>query len=84
MDILVRDLAETTIARLKARAARNGRSLQSEVRLVLDAAAKADTDAQAKAARREEFRAWAAALRARNAHIPQTDSAELIRGDRDR
>ena len=38
-DILVRGLSEETIRRLKARAKRNGRSLQREVRAILESAA---------------------------------------------
>lgn len=41
-DILVRGLAERTVQRLKARAKRNGRSLQGEVKDVLERAAGPD------------------------------------------
>lgn len=35
----IRDVPETTIAAIKARAVRHGRSMQQELRLLLDAAA---------------------------------------------
>jgi len=38
--VLVRNLPEKTVAQLKARAKRNRRSLQAELRLVLEAAAR--------------------------------------------
>lgn len=41
-DVLVRGLDRQTVARLKARAKRNGRSLQSEARLLLEQAAGAE------------------------------------------
>ena len=84
MEILVRDLDEATVAGLKERAVKNRRSLQAEVRLILEEAAKALVEAEERVLRLAEFRVWSADLRARNAHIPQTDSVELIREDRER
>jgi len=43
-DILVRGLNSQTVKRLKARAKRNGRSLQGEVKVVLEQSAGADAD----------------------------------------
>ena len=40
--VLVRSLDEPTLERLKARAKRNGRSLQAELKAILDAASGAD------------------------------------------
>jgi plasmid stability protein len=41
-DMLVRNLDDAILARLKERARRNGRSLQSEAKLLLEQAAGAD------------------------------------------
>lgn len=50
-NVTVRNLDEQTIARLKNRAARNDRSLQAELRQILERAALADViDARAVAA----------------------------------
>jgi plasmid stability protein len=43
--ILIRDLDDDVVARLKARAAGNGRSLQSELRLLLTESAMTDAGA---------------------------------------
>jgi plasmid stability protein len=43
-DILVRGLDAETVRRLKARAERHGRSLQSEVKMVVERAAGVDAD----------------------------------------
>ena len=40
--VLIRDLSERTVERLKARAERNGRSLQAELRIIVERAAAAD------------------------------------------
>ncbi|UCG39010.1 MAG: Arc family DNA-binding protein [bacterium] len=42
-DILVRDLAPETVKQLKARAHRNGRSMQSELKNILEKAAQAES-----------------------------------------
>ena len=73
-DILVRGLQASTIARLKEQAKGNGRSLQSEVRTVLERAAGKSLDEVLQAAgewRKRHGRAF-------------EDSAELIREDRER
>lgn len=74
-DILIRGLDERTIERLKARAKRHGRSLQSEARQILK---------QASGYSEEEavdlMRQWQKRLAGRN--LP--DAADLIREDRDR
>ena len=41
-NILVRDLSPETISLLKARAHRNGRSMQSELKSILDSAAQTE------------------------------------------
>ena len=74
-DIVVRGLDAQTIKRLKERAARHGRSLQAEVRLVLQQAAGMTlADVLAEAAR----------MRRRFKSRPMVDSCELFREDRER
>lgn len=73
-DILVRGLNPEALKRLKARAKRHGRSLQSEARIVLENAAGASIDEVMAAAR-----AWRKKMGRRF-----DDSAALIREDRDR
>ena len=72
--VLVRKLPDDVVARLKARAARARRSLEQELRLILIDAARAG---------REEVLADMDRIRAMTPNVPQTDSAELIREDRD-
>ncbi len=73
-DILVRNLAPETVKRLKARARRHGRSLQSEAKIVLEDAAGASVEEVLAAARD-----WRTKLGRRF-----DDSVDLIRQDRDR
>jgi len=76
-DILVRNLPPATLARLKRRAAAQGRSLQQELfALLVEAGAQEPADALRLAAR----------LRRRlvRTHPVQDDSAALVRQDRDR
>jgi plasmid stability protein len=73
--VLVRDLDERVVARLKARAASEGRSLEAEVRLILTRAAETDwTEARAAIGRVRD-------LLAGRAH---SDGVELLRQDRAR
>jgi plasmid stability protein len=74
--VLVRDLDEGVVARLKARARRHGRSLQKEAKAILEDAARLSP--------MDEARAAAEKVRARLAGRKFSDSAELIREDRDR
>jgi plasmid stability protein len=74
--LLVRDLNDQVMARLKERARRNRRSLQAEARANLETAAPRYTKEEAL----EAFRAWQERFRGR----PMSDSAEPIREDRDR
>ena len=73
--ILVRNLDNDVVDRLKARAAQHSRSLQAEVRTILEQAAQVDIyTAQNLAARiRRQFRGR-----------KFSDSTALIREDRDR
>lgn len=73
--LLVRDLHPDTVERLKNRAQRHGRSLQGEVKLILESAAKLSM---------AETRRVAAQLRQSLEGRIQGDSADLIREDRDR
>lgn len=74
--VLVRDLDETVVEILKQRAATNGRSLQAELKAILEE--------QAHMASKAEARALAARVRQRIAPRPQTDSGELQAEDRRR
>lgn len=75
--VLVRNLNEKVVARLKKRAATRGRSLQAEVKIILEEAAQEDA---------ADF--WKAADRIREqlkrSGRTFSDSADLIREDRDR
>lgn len=74
--MLVRDLDPEVVERLKERARSNGRSLQKEVRAILEGAARTYTMEEA----REVTEKW----RERFAGREFSDSTELIREDRDR
>ena len=76
--INVRRLADDQVQRLKQSAARNNRSLESEVRHILQHAIEND-----EAVARDVFRARAARLRNKTATRTQTPSETLIRADRD-
>lgn len=73
--ILVRNLRGEAIETLKDRARRNGRSLEAEVRAILESAATRDV---------ASTRVAAARIRRRLASAPRLDSARLIRQDRER
>lgn len=75
-EVLVRDLDASVVEKLKARAAANGRSLQAELKAILEAQAKQVTKAEA--------RALAAHIRRRIGARPQTDSGGLQAEDRER
>jgi plasmid stability protein len=74
--MLVRDLDPEVVERLKERARSNGRSLQKEVRAILETAARTYTMAEA----REVTARW----REQFTEGQFDDSADLIREDRDR
>ena len=73
--LLVRDLEPEVIERLKSRARQHGRSLQGEVKSILEAAAPLSMDEARHIAER-----WQQRLAGRISG----DSADLIREDRDR
>ena len=75
----VRRLDDEAAGQLKRRAFRNNRSLESEVRHILEQAAE---DGMAEKTR--SFRALAKSLRKQTGDQPQTPSYALIREGRDR
>ena len=72
--ILVRNLDHASVERLKGRAARSGRSLQAEAKLILEQAAKLDMAAA---------RQLADSLRAKAGRRSTSDSVEILRELRD-
>jgi plasmid stability protein len=74
--LLVRDLDPEIVERLKQRAKRHNRSLQGEARLILEEAARGVS--------MEEAREVAERIRKSLAGTMLSDSAELIREDRER
>lgn len=75
-NVLVRDVEESVLERLKQRARRQSRSLQSEMKIILrDAAEKRDPLTELELIRK---------IRASNTKVNKTDSAELLREDRSR
>ena len=71
--IHIRDLSQAVLEKLKARARRNDRSLQAELKSILEEAASSDWSGT---------RALAAKLRKSLARRAHSDSAELIASDR--
>ena len=79
-EVLVRNLDEAVVEVLKSRARRHGRSLQGELKLILEQAARADRARPSRA----EYRALAAQVRDALGDRPQSDSADLLAEDRAR
>ena len=77
--VLVRNIHESVMGMLKERAKENKRSLQGELRAILEEAAGINRSTKV-----EEFLIRAKAIRDRTAGKSQTDSADLIREDRER
>jgi antitoxin FitA len=73
--VIIRNLDDSTLAALKARAAAHGRSLEQELRILLSEAAKPT---------RAEVRRSAASIRALGHLPPSVDLDLLIREDRER
>jgi antitoxin FitA len=73
--VVIRNIDEDAMRRLKSRAARKGVSLERELRTILTEAARGD---------RTGFGARAAAFRRKLAGRRHRDSTKLIRKDRDR
>lgn len=74
--LTIRNLDDDVIARLKQQAKTNHRSLEAELREILARAASGDL--------RINFRALAERIAAMTPDVPQTDSTQLLREDRDR
>ena len=72
--LLVRSLNEELIRALKQRAARSGRSVEAEHRVILEQALRTDV---------EDFATAAARMRA-STPKQSSDSADIVRRDRDR
>ena len=75
--LTIRNLDDRVIDALKAQAKANQRSLEAEVRYLL-------TLRVDRRVRIAEFRERSAEIARMSAGIPQTDSVELLREDRDR
>jgi plasmid stability protein len=73
--VLIRDLDERVVDRLKKRATRNGRSLQAELQMIVERAAATDI---------VESRDVAARIRRKLADRKHSDSAALLADDRRR
>lgn len=74
-NVLVRDVDEKVLEKLKNKAARNGRSLQREVQIILSEAINFEPLSDLQVARKIKD-----SLRGRQ----HSDSAELLREDRNR
>jgi len=73
--LTIRNLDDEVVEKLKARAKENHRSLEAELRVILREVAGRPTGRQ--------FREMAERIAAMTPDVPQTDSTELIRKDRD-
>jgi plasmid stability protein len=73
--VLIRDLDDRTVARLKERAARNGRSLQAELHTIVERAAMIESI---------EGRALAARIRRKLGNRKHSDSTSSVVDDRQR
>jgi plasmid stability protein len=78
--ILIRDVDEELVVRLKARAERSGRSLQAELKLIIENAAEQD---EARQRMIDQADAFHARLLKRNNGKLFPDSSKLIRRDRE-
>ena len=76
-NVTIRNLDDQVIDALKAQARANHRSLEAELRYVLSQEVN-------HRLRMSAFRERTAQLARETADVPQTDSAELLRQDRDR
>jgi plasmid stability protein len=74
--LTVRNIDEDVVAALKARAKRNKRSLEAEVRMLLRDAVDRGS--------RTSLRELADGIAALTPQVPQTDSTDLVREDRAR
>jgi plasmid stability protein len=79
-EVRVRNLDEGVVEQLKARARGSGRSLQAELKLILEQASRLAPARPSRA----EYRALADQIRAALGDRPQADSAALLAEDRAR
>jgi plasmid stability protein len=79
-EVLVRNLDEGVVEQLKARARGSGRSLQAELKLILEQASRPAPGRPSRA----EYRVLADQVRAALGDRPQADSAALLAEDRAR
>ena len=79
-EILVRNLDDTVVEQLESRARNSGRSLQAELKLILERAARPAPKRLSRAA----YRALADQARAAVGERLQADSAALLAEDRAR
>lgn len=79
-EVLVRNLDAAVVEQLKTRARGSGRSLQAELKLILEQAARPGTTRTSRA----EYRALADRVRTTLGDRPQADSAALLAEDRAR
>lgn len=77
-DLTIPNVSEATMRALRARAQAAGRSVEEEARELLSRRADASIDRAELLARADGIRAMTPA------DVPQTDSTDLIREDRDR
>ncbi len=75
-NLTIRNLDDEVVAKLKARADSNNRSLEAELRAIL--AQMADTPTP------QQMKEIAESIAAMTRGVPQSNSTELIREDRDR
>jgi plasmid stability protein len=75
--VLIRGLQDAVVSRLKARARANGRSLEAELRAMIELSSRQEADLAAT-------RGLAAQLRRRLAAGKHSDSTELVVEDRRR
>lgn len=75
--LTIRNLPPATVKALKARAKANNRSVEAEVRTILESAATRQRDIA-------DFIAEANRIAAMTPNVPQSDSTRLIREDRER
>jgi len=79
-EIMVRNLDEAIVEQLESRARNSGRSLEAELKLILEDAARPASGRISRAA----YRALADQIRAALGERPQADSASLLAEDRAR
>jgi plasmid stability protein len=77
-NLTIRNVDDDIVEALKARAKSHNRSLESEIRQILV------DQARRPSWRGAELRALAEKIAAMTPNVPQTDSVELLREDRDR